>query len=200
MATTAQNVFDYAMSLIDERLATGLVDSSTTAIFKKNTPYILTMLQDELVRKSDYYKTYSITKAVTDNQGDYQEYDMPTDFQTELQIIEVKTDGVYRSATDFKWEGKSKLFIADAFAGTIKIVYYPIPDAITALTDILVLDDITCRTTLVNGLASRLLTNENRVMSNFFGDIYNELKTIPVKNKLGNVESIQDVYDSKLTY
>ena len=200
MATTAQNVFDYAMSLIDERLSSGTVDPSTTAVFVQNTPYILTTLQDELIEDSDYYKTYSITKALTDNEGGYQEYDMPTDFQNEYQIIEIKTGGDYKSVTNFKWEGKGKLQMPDAFIGTIKVVYFPIPDPITLMTDTLVLDDITCRTKLVNGLASRLLTNENRVLANFFGDIYNEMKAKPKKQKLANVEPIEDRYDSKLTY
>lgn len=197
MATTVQNVFDYAMSLIDERLDSGLVDPSSTAIFQKNTPYILTTLQDELIQNRDYYKTHSITKAATENDGGYQEYDMPSDFQTEQQIIEV--NGGYKNASDFKWENK-KLFIPDKFAGTIKVVYYPIPAPLTQMTDTLVLDDITCRTTLVNGLASRLLTNENRVLANYFNALYMELKNKPLRKKLAQNEAIEDKYDSKMSY
>jgi hypothetical protein len=195
--TTVQNVFDYAMSLIDERLESGLVDPTSTAIFEKNTPYILTTLQDELIQDSDYYKTHTITKLATENDGGYQEYDMPSDFQTEQQIIEV--NGGYENASDFKWENKT-LFISDKFIGVVKVVYYPIPAPLTAMTDELVLDDITCRTTLVNGLASRLLTNENRVLANYFNDLYNELKNKPKRKKLAQVESIKDKYDSKMTY
>jgi hypothetical protein len=195
--TTVQNVFDYAMSLIDERLESGLVDPTSTAIFEKNTPYILTTLQDELIQDSDYYKTHTITKLATENDGGYQEYDMPSDFQTEQQIIEV--NGGYENASDFKWENKT-LFISDEFIGVVKVVYYPIPAPLTAMTDELVLDDITCRTTLVNGLASRLLTNENRVLANYFNDLYNELKNKPKRKKLAQAESIKDKYDSKMTY
>ena len=73
MATTAKNIYDYSMTLIDQRLDTGLVDATTTAVYEKNAPYILTMLQDELIRSSDYYKTYTITKsAETDNDGNYE--------------------------------------------------------------------------------------------------------------------------------
>jgi hypothetical protein len=197
MATTVQNVFDYTMSLIDERLESGLVDPSSTLIFQKNTPYILTTLQDELIQDSDYYKTFSITKVATENVGGYQEYDMPTDFHTEQQII--KVNGGYKNASDFKWENK-KLFIPDKFAGTIKVVYYPIPEPLTEMTDELVLDDITCRTVLVNGLASRLLTNENRVLANYFNDLYNELKNKAKRKKLAQNEPIEDRYDSKMTY
>jgi len=201
MSVTAQQVYDITMSLIDERLDTGLVDTTSTAIFLKNAPYILTSLQDELIQDSDYYKTHTITKsAETDNEGDYQEYDMPSDFQVESQIIDIKTDGLYQATTDFKWEGKGKLLIPDAYIGVVKVIYSPIPDAITALTDTMVLNDITCRTTLANGLASRLLTNENKVLANYFNDLYMELKNKPKRNKLSSIETIKDVYDSKMTY
>ena len=197
MATTVQNVFDITMSLIDERLDSGLVDPTSTAIFEKNTPYILTTLQDELIPYSDYRKTHSITKAVTDNTGEYQEYDMPSDFQTEEQIIEI--NGGRINASSFRWENK-KLYIPDDFEGDIKIVYYPVPAMLTALTDTLVLDDITCRTILANGLASRLLTNEKRVLANYFNDLYTELKNKPRVKKPAPIETIQDKYDSELSY
>lgn len=195
--TTVQNVFDYTMSLIDERLESGLVDPSSTGTFEKNTPYILTTLQDELIQDTDYYKTYSITKAETKNDGGYQEYDMPTDFKTEQQIIEINGD--YKNATDFRWEDKT-LMIPDSFVGTIKVVYYPIPDPLTAMTDELVLDDITCRTLLVNGLASRLLTNENRVLANYFNDLFTEMKNKPRRKKIAPIVDIEDKVDSSLSY
>ena len=201
MATTAQQVYDISMSLIDERLATGLVDTTSTAIFEKNAIYILTSLQDELIQCSDYYKTETITKAaVTDNDNGYESNTMPSDFQDVYQIINEETDKAYRLATDFKWEGKNTLYIKDSFIGTYKVKYFPIPDPITALTDEMVLDDITCRTTLANGLASRLLTNENKVLANFFNDLYNELKNKPKRNQPASVDSIRDVYDSTMTY
>lgn len=195
--TTVQNVFDYTMSLIDERLDSGLVDPNSTGIFEKNTPYILTTLQDELIQDTDYYKTYSITKAKTENEGGYQEYDMPADFKTEQQIIEINGD--YKNATDFRWENKT-LLIPDNFVGTIKVVYYPIPDPLTAMTDELVLDDITCRTLLVNGLASRLLTNENRVLANYFNDLFTEMKNKPRRKKIAPIVDIEDKIDSSLSY
>lgn len=195
--TTVQNVFDYTMSLIDERLDSGLVDPNSTGIFEKNTPYILTTLQDELIQDTDYYKTYSITKLKTENEGGYQEYDMPADFKTEQQIIEINGD--YKNATDFRWENKT-LMIPDDFVGTIKVVYYPIPDPLTAMTDELVLDDITCRTLLVNGLASRLLTNENRVLANYFNDLFTEMKNKPRRKKIAPIVDIEDKIDSSLSY
>lgn len=201
MATTVNQIFEYAMSLIDERLDTGLVDATSTAIFKKNAPYILTMLQDELIDRGDYFKTETITVAsAVPTTGGYIAHTMPSDFKDESQIISIETGGTYENATDFKWEGDNKLLIADTFIGTIKVIYRPIPVPLTALTDTLVLDDITCRTVLTNGLASRLLTNENKVLASFFNDIYNEMKNRPKRGRLAYAETIKDKHDSKLTY
>lgn len=201
MATTCNQVFEYAMSLIDERLDSGLVDPTSTAIFKKNTPYLLTMLQDEVIESSNYTKTETITvTSAVDTVGHYIAHTMPSDFYNESQVISIESGKNYQAANDFKWEGNNILLIPDTFIGTIKVVYKPIPSPLTALTDTLVLDDITCRTVLTNGLASRLLTNENRALASYFGDIYNELKNKRRKPKLAYAEAIVDKYDSKLTY
>ena len=201
MATTAQQIYDISMSLIDERLDTGLVDATSTAIFEKNAPFILTSLQDELIMSSDYFKTETITKAaITDNANGYAKYTMPSDFQDVYQIINEETDQTYRLGTDFKWEGKNELYIKDDFIGTYKVKYYPIPEPITALTATMVLDDITCRTTLANGLASRLLTNENKVLANYFNSLYNELKNKPKRRVPASVDKIHDVMDTSLSY
>lgn len=201
MAVTAQQIYDITMSLIDERLESGSVDATSTVIFGKNAPYLLTSLQDELIQDSDYYKTTTITvTSAVDTAGHYISHTMPSDFQVESQIVSIETGGNYQPLTDYKWEGKSTLLVPDTFVGTIKIVYSPIPAAITALTDTLVLDDITCRTTLAYGLASRLLTNENKVLANYFNDLYNELKNKPKKRKLATAQPIQDLYDSTNNY
>lgn len=198
MATTAQQVYDITMSLIDERLESGAVDATSTVIFSKNAPFLLTSLQDELIEYGDYWKEKEITKAATTNDGGYEKYTMDADFQDVRQVVEITGDT--RTMSEFKWVGKNELYVPDNFVGTILIKYYPIPTAITALTDSLVLDTITCRTTLAYGLASRLLTNENKVLANYFNDLYNELKNKRKKRKPAIQESIIDVYDTKNTY
>lgn len=44
----AEEIFNTTMAMIDEMTATGL-DEQTIADYKKKTPYILTMLQNELI-------------------------------------------------------------------------------------------------------------------------------------------------------
>lgn len=173
---TVNDVFEITMSLIDERLDSGIVDATSTAVFKKNAPYLLTTIQDELIPYANYFKTETITKAETTTSGEYKPYTMPSDFYSASQIVSIETNGIYSNLTDFKWEANNILLVPDTFIGTIKIIYKPIPTQFTSLTDNIVLDDITGRTTMAYGLASRLLTNENRVMSNYFNQLYDESK------------------------
>ncbi|MEG2526998.1 MAG: hypothetical protein RSA62_07245 [Oscillospiraceae bacterium] len=57
MATTAQEVFDIAMGLMDEvNEATGATDTTDTREYKQRTVLILTALRGELYPFSDSYK------------------------------------------------------------------------------------------------------------------------------------------------
>lgn len=64
MSTTAQQVFDTAMGLMDEVSSTGLTDTSDTAEYKNRTLFILNALQGELYQFSDTRAT------ATDEEGD----------------------------------------------------------------------------------------------------------------------------------
>ncbi|MBR6351707.1 MAG: hypothetical protein IKR93_05235 [Firmicutes bacterium] len=56
MATTAQQVFDTAVSLMDEISETGATDTEDTAEYKRRTLYILNLLRGELYPFSDTYE------------------------------------------------------------------------------------------------------------------------------------------------
>lgn len=67
MSTTAQQVFDIAMDLIEERLDTGLISESYTVSYKVLTPGILTILQAELIKPGEIFSTYEISNKPVDN-------------------------------------------------------------------------------------------------------------------------------------
>jgi len=195
---TAQQIFEIAMTLIDETPVNGVFDVDRTSDYVAKTPYLLTMLQNELIRTSNYYKTETITVAsAVDTAGHYISHTMPVDFKGLYQMVSIENGNEYELSTDFKWEGNA-LLIPDTFIGVIKVVYYPIPSSITAMTDTLVLDGITCSTTLANGLASQLILTENPDLASYLNERYNELKNI--KQSSSQIVEIKDVYDSKLSY
>lgn len=77
MATTAQQVFDITMALIDEVLDTGLISASDTIGYSAKSPSLLTILQAELIKQGDIYSTYEIgNKPVTNLLGLISEFDI----------------------------------------------------------------------------------------------------------------------------
>lgn len=188
---TVANVFEYTASLIDERLGSGLVDTDATLVYKKNAPYFLTMIQDELANIIDYVKTAEISVS-TEEEG-YVKVTFPADYKELYQLI----NSNFEPQTDFRRVGDD-LYVPHDFSGYL--VYKPIMAELTALESTLVLDTDICRKVMPNGLASKLLTNENANMANYFGTIYEEMKRGLKKKEPSPITTIKDVYDSSLSF
>jgi hypothetical protein len=302
VATTAQQVFDWTMDLIDERLNTGLISASDTISYNVKSPGILTLLQTELIKQGDVYSTYSISNypvnnllgqrsnfdirpfegteltfvadgsakayyfevdddatvyvedfngawntlqtvnaaptasgftaykgIVTPSSGayksrlrfggtyyyrtvnralfgvsfasasdvpDYRAWilkQMPSDFKSVDEIIQESVDE-YAINASYKWEGKRDLYMDYYFQGNLRIVYRPIPAVITALSDTLVLDDVTARMVLPFGLAAHLMLEENAATASYFNQRYEELKRQATKGPPSPTEKITDLY------
>lgn len=114
MSTTAQQVFEIAMDLIDERLDTGLISESDTLSYKVKAPGILTMGQFELMDIGDLYKTFEISrKPVPSMYGFISGFDILEHIGEEL-IKEVQGSV---KAYYFEIDGPGTVYIED-FNGT----------------------------------------------------------------------------------
>jgi len=77
---TVLEIFNLAIDLIDEKLATGAVNATTTAVYKARTPGILNIWQNENYNNGDLYAEHEIScKPATNMFGyssgmDYLEY------------------------------------------------------------------------------------------------------------------------------
>jgi hypothetical protein len=300
MATTALQVFNWTMDLIDERLDSGVVSPSDTISYNVKTPGILTILQNELIKQGDVYATvefsnFPVTNLLGDRaelnvrvfegtpwtvecnqvaKGYYFEVDspatvyvedfngtwntlatinatptasgftaykgavtptngayrsrlrfggntyyrsvnralygvsfasdipdyrpwilktMPSDFKSVDEVIQEVLDD-YSQKANYKWEGKNRLYMDYFFKGNLRIVYRPIPNVITLLTDTLQLDDVTARMVLPYGLAAHLMLEENAATAAYFNSRYEELKREATKRPPASIETITDVY------
>jgi hypothetical protein len=63
MSTTANIVFQLAMALANEIPNSGLFTASSLTSYKVRTPYILTVLEAELLREGEIFNTYTVTDA-----------------------------------------------------------------------------------------------------------------------------------------
>ena len=178
MSTTAQQVFEIAMAISDEVPDNGTFITSDLTSYKVRTPYILTMLEAELLREGEVFNTYSVmcapyTTAFEDEK--YARITMPADFKSVAQIIMTDTQG-NRFNAPYEWEARNILLIPAAFEGTLTIVYHAVPTVVSALTDTLHVDDITARTLLPYALTAELFKMENQSVYNYAIARYQKLK------------------------
>lgn len=121
--------------------------------------------------------------------GDYIKHSMPSDFKSVDQIV----DEANNSTKPYKWLNNSDLYIDKDYEGTIRIVYRPIPTAITVLSQTIEVDDHLA----ISGayyLATHLLLVEEPAMSSYFEQKYNELLALAMRPKPAQKVAIIDVY------
>lgn len=67
MTVTAQQVYELALDLMEERLDAGTISASDTISYKVRTPGLLTTLQAELIKQGDIFSTYEISNYPVTN-------------------------------------------------------------------------------------------------------------------------------------
>jgi hypothetical protein len=149
-----------------------------------------------------YYRTvnrglFGVPLASVDDVPEYKAWikkTMPVDFKSTDEVVSETPTTYYGQASGYKWEGRRDLYMSYDYQGKLRIVYRPIPAVITAMTDVLQIDDVTARTVLPYGVAAHLLLTENSDSASFFNQRYEELKTISSKRQPEPIERITNLY------
>lgn len=142
------------------------------------------------------YAMFSAPFATNDDVPSYRpwvEMQMPSDFKSIDQITEEYPQGQYSKSAHFKWEGKNKLFIDYYYEGSIRIVYRPVPSAITSMTDVLEVDDVTARSVLPWGLAMEFY-KEDETKFAYFERRYREMKATSITKPLASEQQMLNAY------
>lgn len=189
---TVQEIFDITMALIDEVLTNGNISTSDTIDYSSKTPYIIDMLQHELMENSSNIEEYANLDETTLNK--WTKFVLPTDLKSIKEIFFINSDSQIK-AIEYKRFGNSDIYFYFTESGTVRMLYMPIPTKITALTDELQIDDITATTALPNGLAWHLMAQEgNKELAKMFADRYREAKFESIVKMPLSPEQIIDVY------
>jgi hypothetical protein len=194
MATTAETVFKIAMGISDEIPDTGLFTSSDLESYKVRTPYILTMLEAELLKEGEIFNTYTLTDAAapfTTATDAWVTIPMPDDFKSLVELNTLNKEGHYFNV-EYRWQDKNSLIFPAQFKGTLNIVYHAVPTVIASLADTLHVDDITARTLLPYALAAELFKMENEDIYQYASQRYQQLKAQTVKQV--KFDSVIDYY------
>lgn len=120
--------------------------------------------------------------------------ELPQDFKSIDQVITEYPERQYSKDNNYKMEGKRDLYINYYYEGNMRVIYRPIPTAITDMTDTLEVDDITARTLLPYALGMELFKDENEALYNHFYRRYNDLKILGMTKQPAIEEKIINVY------
>lgn len=122
--------------------------------------------------------------------------EMPSDFKSIDQVVTEYPDRQYAKDNNYKWEGRKDLYINYYWEGNIRVIYRPVPTAISTITDILEVDDVTARTLLPYALGMELFKDENETLYNHFYRRFNDLKVLGLTKQPAIEEKIINVYGS----
>jgi hypothetical protein len=123
----------------------------------------------------------------------YYKVTMPANFKGVETIIEEYPQRQYTKSASYKWEGRGDLYINYAYEGNIRIVYRPVPTAITALTNNLQVDDVCAMSILPWALAMELYKSDETKFKHFQGR-YKEMKALSMLKAPATEVAILDYY------
>lgn len=143
------------------------------------------------------YALFSVPFASNDDVPVYRPWvskQMPSDFKSIDQIVEEYPEAQYSKSSSFKWEGRNKLYIDYYYEGNIRIVYRPVPSAITSMSDTLQVDDVTARSVLPWGLAMELYKDDDTKFA-YFQSRYLQMKASAMPKQPASEQQIINVYE-----
>lgn len=186
---TINDIFSIAVDLINERLDTGVIDTTNTANYSVRTPGIYNILQSELCRIAPIYKTLTITASGTEG---YVAVSMPTDYISTVKLLHSDLEEL----TDYKVIGNI-LYVPFNFTGSL--IYRYQPTIVTALTQTTEFPDYIAQTIIPYGLSAHLLIGEDSSIASFFNQRYEELKMNLKKKEPAVMISKEDKYGANCT-
>jgi hypothetical protein len=121
---------------------------------------------------------------------------MPDNFRTIDACIEEYPERQYANAINYKKEGFKTLKINYFFEGKFRVIYKPIPVAITDIDQELEIDDITAQA-VVYYIAARLAPFKKKELVQYFEDKFMELKVESSQDTPVSTSDIIDVYGGR---
>lgn len=146
---------------------------------------------------AQYRALFNVPFATDAEVPDYKRWvklTLPTDFKSKEQVISEIEPEWYLQDGNTKWEGRSTLYYNYYLDGVLRIVYKPVPVKITALTDVLQIDDITATTILPAWLAYDLYMHDDNQLALQFRREAESLEAIASVKPASSSMQITDVY------
>lgn len=128
---TVQQIFDLMVDLIDERLASGLVNATTTAVYKARTPSIINIWQSENSGNGDNYKEYEVSNKPAMNMLGY---------TSGMDYLEYKGTEIIREVNGsvksyyFETDSEGTVYVEDFNGSWHTLATIVVPNTVTTFT------------------------------------------------------------------
>jgi hypothetical protein len=191
MSYTGTDIFTRAIAIKDDLSDTGTVTADVSDL-QYRAPHILDLWQKEMAAHGALYAVEEYTNSDEENVYKWTKESLPTDFKSVREIIFIDSDSQMYSI-------KYRQFGSDIYfyykgVGTVRMLYIPIPAAITALTQTLAVDDITASCAAYYLDEQFALSEQDTDVSKWCGDKYKELRDSLILQSPFIPEEIEDVY------
>ena len=142
MSTTARNIFDKAISVIDELSDNGTVNDAQVKEYKNRAPYLIDMFQKEMADEGRLYDIEEYENTDETNVFKWTKLVLPGEMKRIKEVIFVDSDSQI-SSIKYKKFGNSDIYFYFTKLGMARMLYVPIPTEITSIDQTLqIADDI----------------------------------------------------------
>lgn len=193
MSYTGTEIFNMSIAIINELSDTGTVTDALVSEYKYRAPYLLDLWQKEIAKSGDLYNIVEYENTDSSNVQKWTKFSLPNALKSIKETL-FENDDEQISTVNYKIFGKSDIYIYFVETGKMRILYVPIPEKITALTQTLEIDDITSMSGAYYLAESFFRADQNDTAADSARDKFRELKRESMVKEPAGSEEIIDVY------
>jgi len=132
MTTTAQQVFELSLAVIDEILDNGTISTSDTQSYKGKAPRLITMGQNELMSIGDLYSKFELSRKPIPNALGYSSgFDIGEHIDSDVSY----ESQCKATAYSFEVDGEGTVYIEDFTSGWNILATINVPDTVIIFTN-----------------------------------------------------------------
>lgn len=193
MSYTGVEIFNQAISVLDELSDSGAIVESQVAEYKNRAPYLVDMWQKEMAKLGSLYNIEEYENSDEDSLYKWLKFDLPSSMKAIKDIIFIDGDSQIHTI-EWKKFGNNDIYFYFTKTGTVRMLFVPIPVKITALSQSLEVDDITAISGAYYLAEHFAMADMNDELARRCRNKFNELKADAAEKAPSAPAEIRDIY------
>lgn len=193
MAYTVEQINNIAIAIIDEISDNGTIDVNKTKEYRNRAPYLTDIGQKELADVGGLYYISEFENNDETELDKWKKYSLPANFKKVKDVLFEDADMQLPSIRHRQF-GNVEIYFYFTNVGKARLLYIPIPDKITAITDELEVDE-SVATALAYYLAQFYANaDQNTELEEVCRNKFNQLKISLSARTPSGITQTTDVY------